>query len=96
MSLIATAIQKGIEVVKLEPGLQSVAMATVTPASKSLLAFHHFLYMKFAIYASNFHEKHLKPMLRLRYYLVDEDLEIDMEASDLQLQSDFDVRHLAA
>ena len=38
MSLTATAMQNGIEVVKLEPGLQSVASATFTPAANNLLA----------------------------------------------------------
>ena len=33
MSRTATAMQKGMLVVKLDPGLQSVARATVTPAA---------------------------------------------------------------
>ena len=33
MSRTATAMQNGIELVKLDPGLQSLASATVTPAS---------------------------------------------------------------
>ena len=33
---------------------------------------------------------------KLRASDPDEDIEIDMEASDLQLQSEFEVRHLAA
>ena len=35
MSRTATAMQNGIELVKLDPGLQSLASATVTPASMS-------------------------------------------------------------
>jgi hypothetical protein len=38
ISLIAIAMQKGIEVVKLDPGLQSVARATLTPAANNLAA----------------------------------------------------------
>ncbi len=38
MSLTASAMQNGMLEVKHDPGLQSVAIATVTPASSSLLA----------------------------------------------------------